>query len=170
MELNPSKIFVHKSSINNFLFGQMRQAFPNAEIEIISTNTRLEKQQYGLIDISPKKRGKQKRQYVGMLHRASQWKLDPNGRSTDFLPSNMLGYGCRFMCSYCYVDRRDPATFPKLYDDALNVIDLVHRAQKTCKHLILLRQGTKDKSILLDNRFNITDFGLEILKLKRVDI
>jgi DNA repair photolyase len=128
MELNPSKIFVHKSSTKTFLFQQMQRAFPNAEVETISTNTRLEKPEYGLIDISPKKRGKQKRQYVGLLHRASQWKLDPNGRSTDFLPSNMLGFGCRFMCSYCYVDRRDPATFPKLYDDALSVVDLIKRS------------------------------------------
>lgn len=127
MELNPSKLFVHKNSVKSFLFEQMQQAFPNAEIATIATNTRLEKPEYGLIDISPKKRGKQKKQYVGMLHRASQWKLDPNGRSTDFLPSNMLGFGCRFMCSYCYVDRRDPATFPKLYDDALNVVGLIHR-------------------------------------------
>jgi DNA repair photolyase len=127
MQLNPSKLFAHRASQNTFLFQQMRQAFPDAAIEYIATNTRLENPEYGLINIDPKNRGKQKRQFVGMLHRSSQWKLDPNGRSTDFLPSNMLGYGCRFMCSYCYVDRRDPATFPKLYDDALKVVDLIDR-------------------------------------------
>jgi hypothetical protein len=42
----------------------------------------------------------------------------------------------------------------------------IHRGQKTCKHLSLLKSGAKDGSILFDNRFNITDFGLEILKLK----
>lgn len=125
MILNPSKLFVHKSCTNSFLFEQMRQAFPAATVEVISTNTRIANPEYGLIDISPKMRGKQKRDYVGLLHRASQWRLDPNGRSTDFLPSNMLGYGCRFMCSYCYVDRRDPATFPKLYNDALGVVGLI---------------------------------------------
>lgn len=127
MQLSPNKIFAHKSSTNSFLFKQMRQAFPTAKLEVIATNTRLENPDYGLIDINPKNRGLQKRQYIGMLHRNSQWKLDPNGRSTDFLPSNMLSYGCRFMCSYCYVDRRDPATFPKLYDDALQVVGLIKR-------------------------------------------
>ena len=127
MRLNPEKLFVNKSSTKSFLFDQMQNAFPEAKVEIISTNTRLDKPEYGLIDINPKNRGKQKRQFIGLLHRNSKWKLDPNGRSTDFLPSNMLGYGCRFMCSYCYVDRRDPATFPKLYDDALRVVDLIER-------------------------------------------
>lgn len=127
MNFNPSKIFAHKSSLDSFLFSQMRKAFPEAKVEVIPTNTRLENPEYGLIDISPKSRGRQKRQYLGMLHRNAKWKLDPNGRSTDFLPSNMLSYGCRFMCSYCYVDRRDPATFPKLYDDALGVVDLIKR-------------------------------------------
>lgn len=130
MQLNPSKIFVHKASASTFLFKQMTSAFPEAKVETIATNTRLENPDYGLIDIDPKSRGKQKRSYIGMLHRASQWKLDPNGRSTDFLPSNMLGYGCRFMCSYCYVDRRDPATFPKLYDDALNVVTLIDKSMQ----------------------------------------
>ena len=127
MQLTPNKIFAHKSSIKSFLFEQMRAAHPSAKVEIIATNTRLENPEYGLIDINPKSRGLQKRQFIGILHRNAQWKLDPNGRSTDFLPSNMLSYGCRFMCSYCYVDRRDPATFPKLYDDALNVVGLFKR-------------------------------------------
>lgn len=68
-----------------------------------------------------------KRQFLGLLHRESVWNLDPNGRSTDFLPSNMMGYGYRFNCSYCYVDRSDPATFTKLYDDALDIVGLIKR-------------------------------------------
>ena len=127
MQLNPNTIFVHKSSINTSLFKNIKLAHPTAKVEIISTNTRISDPDYNLISIDPKKRGLQKRQYIGLLNRNSQWKLDPNGRSTDFLPSNMLGYGCRFMCSYCYVDRRDPATFPKLYDDALKVVGLVEQ-------------------------------------------
>lgn len=71
--------------------------------------------------------------FLGLLHRDSLWKLDPNGRSTDFLPSNMIGYGCRFNCSYCYVDRRDPATFPKLYDDALDIIGLIKHTMLNIK-------------------------------------
>lgn len=125
MKLNPDNIFVHKSSVQSSLFKNMKKAFPNSTTTVISTNTRLDNQDYGLISISPKNRGLQKRNYIGMLHRMAKWRLDPNGRSTDFLPGNMLGYGCRFMCSYCYVDRRDPATFPKLYDDALEVVSLI---------------------------------------------
>lgn len=124
----------------------MRAAHPNAQVEIISTNTRIENPEYGLIDISPKSRGRQKRQFLGLLHRNSQWKLDPNGRSTDFLPSNMLSYGCRFMCSYCYVDRRDPATFLKLYDDALKVVPLIARTMEnisTARELFV-RNNKKD--------------------------
>lgn len=147
MQLNPSKLFVHKNSVNSFLFTQMCKAFPSAEVVAIATNTRLEKPEYGLIDVSPKRRGKQKKQYVGMLHRASQWKLDPNGRSTDFLPSNMLGFGCRFMCSYCYVDRRDPATFPKLYDDALSVVELIHRTMNNLTEARQLFQKVNKKDL-----------------------
>ena len=123
--INPSTIFVNHNSKSSFLFLNMKKAFPNAAIKEISTNTRISKEDYNLISINPKDRGLQKRQYIALLHRNANWSLDPNGRSTDFLPSNMLGYGCRFMCSYCYVDRRDPATFPKLYDDALKVVDLI---------------------------------------------
>lgn len=128
MIINPKTIIVNKKSKDSFLFLQMKKAFPNAQIKEISTNTMVEKPDYGLISINPKDRGLQKRDFIGCLHRNAKWKLDPNGRSTDFLPSNMMGFGCRFMCSYCYVDRRDPATFPKLYDDALEVVNLIKTA------------------------------------------
>lgn len=130
MKLDPSTIYAHKSSMSTGLFSNMRQAFPSATVIPIATNTRIENPSYDLISIDPKKRGLQKRQFVGMLHRNAQWKLDPNGRSTDFLPSNMLSYGCRFMCTYCYVDRRDPATFPKLFDDVFCVVDLINDSMK----------------------------------------
>lgn len=128
MKLDPKTIFVNKNSTNSKLYKNMKLAFPNAISEVISTNTKISKPEYNLISIDPKQRGLQKRQFVALMHRNAQWKLDPNGRSTDFLPSNMLGYGCRFMCSYCYVDRRDPATFPKLYDDALDVVYLIKQS------------------------------------------
>ena len=131
--INPTTLFVNKKSLNSFLYTQIKNAFPNIKEEIISTNTRVENPKYNLISIDPKKRGLQKRQFLGLLHRESVWNLDPNGRSTDFLPSNMIGYGCRFNCSYCYVDRRDPATFPKLYDDALNMIGLVRHTMFNLK-------------------------------------
>lgn len=131
--INPTTLFIHKASKETSLYKNMKKAFPNAVEEVISTNTRLDNPKYNLISIDPKKRGLQKRQFVGLMHRNAQWNLDPNGRSTDFLPSNMLGYGCRFNCTYCYVDRRDPATFPKLYDDALDVVYLIKRTMENLK-------------------------------------
>jgi DNA repair photolyase len=131
--INPEKLFVNKKSVGTFLHKQIKKAHPNIEEEVITTNTRLGNEKYNLISIDPKKRGLQKRKFLGLLHRDSLWKLDPNGRSTDFLPSNMIGYGCRFNCSYCYVDRRDPATFPKLYDDALDIIGLIKHTMLNIK-------------------------------------
>lgn len=37
--------------------------------------------------------------------------------------------------------------------------------RKTCKHLITLREQAKDKSLLNDRRYSLTDYGKEILKL-----
>ena len=39
------------------------------------------------------------------------------------------------------------------------------RGGKTCKHLITMREKVKDKSILNDKRFIISDFGMIALKL-----
>lgn len=125
-----STLFVNKKSVNSFLHQQMKKASPEAKEVLIATNTSLSNPDYNLISISPKQRGWQKSRFAGLLHRNAKWKLDPNGRSTDFLPTNMLSYGCRFMCAYCYVDRRDPATFPKLYDDALSVVSLIQESME----------------------------------------
>lgn len=35
----------------------------------------------------------------------------------------------------------------------------------TCKHILSLRSGSKDRSILNDDRFKITDYGRDVLKL-----
>ncbi len=40
-----------------------------------------------------------------------------------------------------------------------------YRGGKTCKHLVLLKQQVKNGEILSDNRFSITEYGLEILKI-----
>lgn len=40
-----------------------------------------------------------------------------------------------------------------------------NRRLKTCKHILALAQAAKDGTLLSDNRFNITDFGLKIFKL-----
>jgi hypothetical protein len=41
----------------------------------------------------------------------------------------------------------------------------VNRGGKTCKHLISLRSLSKDRAILNDDRFQITDIGKKILKI-----
>ena len=41
----------------------------------------------------------------------------------------------------------------------------IHRGSKTCKHLILLREGAKSGTILADKRFSLTEFGIQVLKL-----
>lgn len=44
-----------------------------------------------------------------------------------------------------------------------NCPSFVHRGSKTCKHLISFRQSLKDKNILSDKRFTLTDFGMELI-------
>jgi len=39
------------------------------------------------------------------------------------------------------------------------------RGSKTCKHLITMRQKVKDKTILSDKRYVISDFGMIVLGL-----
>ncbi|CAB4196737.1 Zinc finger, SWIM-type [uncultured Caudovirales phage] len=39
------------------------------------------------------------------------------------------------------------------------------RGGKTCKHLITMRQEVKDKTILSDKRYVISDFGMIVLGL-----
>ena len=89
-KIHPTDIFVNQKSIDSYLFQKIKKAHPTAKIIPISTNTKISDPTYGLISLDPKKRGLQKRKYLGVWHRNSKWNLDPNGRSTDFLPSNML--------------------------------------------------------------------------------
>lgn len=44
----------------------------------------------------------------------------------------------------------------------------IHRGSKTCKHLIMLREGAKSGTILADSRFQITELGIKILKLQPI--
>lgn len=64
-KINPTTLFVHKKSVDSFLYKQIKKAHPNAIEEIITTNTRLEKPEYDLISIDPKKRGLQKKTILG---------------------------------------------------------------------------------------------------------
>ena len=68
---------------------------------------------------------KEKTRKVAVLHRGATWKPEPNGRSTDFLPSVKLGTGCGFFCQYCYVERAKPNSYPKIYDDCLGMAKMI---------------------------------------------
>lgn len=48
---------------------------------------------------------------------------------------------------------------------ACNCPSFTHRGGKICKHLILFREKIKNKSISFDQKFTITDIGMEILKI-----
>ncbi len=120
---NITKIFVNKKSIDSNIFYHAKNTFPQAQFVNITTNSKVLNEDHGLISMSWKHRSKQKNHFLAILHRESQWKLDPNGRSTDFLPSNMIQSGCAgYNCSYCYLDRHGPS-FLKLYDDCYKFVD-----------------------------------------------
>lgn len=46
-----------------------------------------------------------------------------------------------------------------------NCPSFTKRGGKTCKHLITMRQESKSGSLLADKRYQLTQYGLEILKL-----
>lgn len=127
MHIRPQYIFVHEGSVDSFLTKQVLKAHPDCEVFTIKTNTRVFKEEYGLIDITPREHFREKKTKLAVLKRRAQWRADPNGRSTDFLPVNMMTQGCGFGCSYCYTERRHPNNFPKLYDDALEIVDMIRR-------------------------------------------
>ena len=127
MHIKPKYIFINEGSIDSFLTKQVIKAHPNCEVFTIKTNTRVFKKDYGLIDITPKEHFREKKGKVAVLKRRAQWRANPNGRSTDFLPVNMLTEGCGFGCSYCYTERKHPNNFPKLYDDSLEIVDMIRR-------------------------------------------
>lgn len=100
----------------------VKDANPQANIFGVTTNTKVTDPKHNLVSLSWKDRAKQKREVVSILHRESQWNVDCNGRSTDFLPGNMMQSGCQYLCSYCYLDRHGP-TYIKLYDDCFKFVD-----------------------------------------------
>lgn len=122
------KIFTNKKSKTSEIYKHISKAYPDAKSFDISTNTMATDENYKLISLSWKDRAKQKKHYAAVLHRNSKWNLDPNGRSTDFLPSNMMQSGCGYLCAYCYIDRHEP-TYIKLYDDCYKFIDFCKSIQ-----------------------------------------
>lgn len=127
MKLSPKFFFVSDKSTKTFIYEQMREAHPEAKVILISTNTRVLKPDYGLLDLNPKNHFKEKKEKIALLHRNAAWRADPNGRSTDFLPVQMMTEGCAFGCTYCYTERRYPNNFAKLYDDVFEIVGLIKK-------------------------------------------
>lgn len=46
-----------------------------------------------------------------------------------------------------------------------NCPSFTKRGGKTCKHLITMREEARSGAILADKRYQLTEYGLEILKL-----
>lgn len=123
MRINPETIYIHKDSRDTIIGKHVLQAFPNAKVETIKFNTWAENG--NTHSLAPEDFFREKAKKLAVLHRQAQWQPDPNGRSTDFLPNQMMTRSCGFFCSYCYVNRHFPNGYPKLYDDALNVVQMV---------------------------------------------
>lgn len=83
--------------------------------------------------MSWKNRAKQKKHMFAVLHRNSSWTVDCNGRSTDFLPGNMIQSGCPYLCSYCYLDRHGPS-YLKFYDDYEKFVSFCMDLEKNQEH------------------------------------
>ena len=118
-------LFIHKDCLDSSLATKLKKSNPDHKIVLISKNTQVMKSEYNLISLNPRDRFKQKKRYLGLLKREAKWNIDCNGRSTDFLPSQMMEQGCfKFGCSYCYTERNYPNNFLKLYNDLFKVVDL----------------------------------------------
>lgn len=118
-------LFIHKDCINSELANHLKLSNPTHKIRSITSNTNITNPNYNLISINPKDRFLQKKRFIGLLKREAKWNVDPNGRSTDFLPSLMMEQGCyKFGCSYCYTERNYPNNFLKIYNDLFKVVEL----------------------------------------------
>lgn len=150
-----NKIFVNTNSVNSKIFEYTRLANPNASISEIKTNTRVLDPSYNLISLSWKERARQKNHTISILNRNSSWNIDYNGRSTDFLPSNMIQSGCEYMCAYCWLNRHGP-TYIKLYDDCYKFIDFCVDVETNIdKYREKFKEITKkDLEKYRDNRHN----------------
>ena len=130
-------LFLHKDCSNSPLAQNLKIANPTSKVILISKNTQVTNPDYNLISLNPKDRFLQKKRYIALLKREAKWGLDCNGRSTDFLPSQMMEQGCyKFGCSYCYTERNFPNNFLKIYNDLFKVVSLseyIDQNQDVCE-------------------------------------
>lgn len=138
--LRHNTIFVHEKSIGSALHNNMILARPDAKTITIKHNTHAFMAQHG--NVSPKftDHFREKRFKAALLHRQAQWRPEPNGNSTDFLPGLMMTQGCGFGCTYCYTERHYINNYPKLYDDVFKVVDLF-------EHIVTNAQALRSKMI-----------------------
>ncbi len=121
-------LFIHKDCLNSELADHLRTANPDHKVIPITSNSKITNPDYNLISLNPKDRFLQKKKFLGLLKREAKWNIDPNGRSTDFLPSLMMEQGChKFGCSYCYTERNYPNNFLKIYNDLFKIVDLANQ-------------------------------------------
>jgi spore photoproduct lyase len=134
-------LFIHKDCTNSPLAQNLKIANPTSKIVTITKNTQVTNPDYNLISLNPKDRFPQKKKYIALLKREAKWGLDCNGRSTDFLPSQMMEQGCyKFGCSYCYTERNYPNNFLKIYNDLFKVVELseyIDQNQELCEEKFL---------------------------------
>jgi tRNA A37 methylthiotransferase MiaB len=105
LKYEPKRLYINEKAKDSFLTDQVRFAHPQAQIRYIKYNTEVFKPKYGLVDLRPRAHFKEKRSKIAVLARNAKWTVQPNGRSTDYLPSIMMTQGCGFGCTYCYTDR-----------------------------------------------------------------
>lgn len=123
MSFRPKQILINSKAADSAMAAHVLAAHPQAEVVSIPANTHAWNGRAH--SLAPEDHWREKREKLAVLHRTARWRPDPNGRSTDFLPSVKLGTGCAFFCQYCYVERRTPNAFVKVFDDALSMVDMV---------------------------------------------
>ena len=123
MRFRPKTIILQKKAADSIMARHVRAAHPDAKVKRVPFATHSWNGKTHSLE--PQDHYMEKLQKVAVLHRGATWKPDPNGRSTDFLPSVKLGTGCGFFCQYCYVERGKPNSYPKVYDDCLQMIKMV---------------------------------------------
>lgn len=113
--LSPKRILIAKKAVDSEIAKNVQLAHPEAEITEIQFNTHaFNGKQHSL---EPTDIYREKRELLAVLARNATWHPDANGRSTDFLYNVKLGTGCGYFCEYCYVNRNNPNSFPKVYSD-----------------------------------------------------
>lgn len=123
MKIKPRTVVLNEKSEHTQIAQHVLTAHPGAEIVRVKSNTHSWNGRVSSTD--PDDHYFEKATKIGVLHRNAKWKADPNGRSTDFLPSQMLVQGCAFFCEYCYCLRHYVNNYPKVYDDALKMVEFV---------------------------------------------